>query len=207
MISMYLTQVLTVKAPLMIELIAPTQFKTVPWKNGEGETIEMAINSGGTLENFDWRLSMASVVENGIFSNFSGYTRNLILIEGGGINLQHNGCKIDKLNNLLDYATFDGGDKTVGNLHTNEITDFNIITRTTRYNTTVNCQKQANSIVLDKSDICFIYSLFKNAKFTLKTSKPKVLPAGHLAKIDNITDDFACISGENIIIIYLNLRR
>jgi environmental stress-induced protein Ves len=192
----------------MIDIITPAQFKTVPWKNGKGETIEMAINSGGTLDNFDWRLSMASVVEDGVFSNFSGYTRNLILIAGDGINLQHNNSKIDKLNHLLDYATFDGGNKTVGNLHTNEITDFNIIARTSRYNTKVSCQKKVDKATLEKSDLCFAYSLFKDATLTLNsTADIKVLPAGHLVKISNIADNFTSISGENIIIVYLNRCR
>ena len=30
----------------MIEILAPKQFKTIPWKNGQGETIELAINEG-----------------------------------------------------------------------------------------------------------------------------------------------------------------
>jgi environmental stress-induced protein Ves len=189
----------------MIEVFTPTQFKTVPWKNGKGETIEMAINSGGTLNNFDWRLSMASVVEDGIFSNFSGYTRNLILIAGDGINLQHNDSKIDKLTNLLDYATFDGGDKTVGNLHTNEITDFNIITRTSDYSTVVNCQKKAENITLEKSELCFIYSLNKAVELNFtSTAEVRNLPAGHLMKISDLKGQSTHVSGENIILVYLN---
>lgn len=188
----------------MIEVIEPTKFKTVPWKNGKGETIEMVINSGGTLNEFDWRLSMASVVEDGVFSNFSDYTRNLILIAGDGINLQHNDSKIDKLSNLLDYATFDGGDKTVGNLHTGEITDFNVIARTSRYNTEINCQKKAEHVAIEKSDLCFIYSLFKSAELSFTdSSEIRHLPAGHLMKITDVKNDFAAISGENIIIVYL----
>lgn len=192
----------------MIEIIEPTKFKTVAWKNGKGETIEMAINAGGTLNDFDWRLSMASVVEDGIFSNFSGYTRNLILIAGDGISLQHNDSKIDKLSNLLDCATFDGGDKTVGNLHSNEITDFNIIARTSRYNTVVNCQRKAKDKNLDKSDLCFVYSLSNSVELNFThTAEVKTLPAGHLVKISALEDKSMRISGENIIIVYLNAYR
>ncbi len=194
-----------IKVLMMIEVIEPAKFKTVAWKNGKGETIEMAINSGGTLNDFDWRLSMASVVEDGIFSNFSGYTRNLILIAGDGINLQHNDSKIDKLTNLLDYATFDGGDKTVGNLHTNEITDFNIIARTADYSTVVNCQKKAEHITLEKSDLCFIYSLYKAVALNfVGTTAAKTLPAGHLMKISDLKGQSTQVSGENIIVVYLN---
>lgn len=192
----------------MIEVIEPEKFRTVAWKNGKGETIEMAINSGGTLDDFSWRLSMASVIEDGIFSNFSGYTRNLILVAGDGINLQHNDSKIDKLTNLLDYATFDGGDKTVGNLHTNEITDFNVIARTSDYRTIVDCQKKAENITLEKSDLCFIYSLYKAAELSFSDiSENKTLPAGHLMKISDLKSQSTHVSGESIIIVYLNRCR
>lgn len=188
----------------MIEVISPTQFKTVPWKNGKGETIEMAINHGASLDNFDWRLSMASVVEDGVFSNFAGYTRNLILIDGNGINLQHNDNKIDRLTRRLDIATFDGGNKTVGNLHSNEITDFNVITRTSTFDTKVSCQQGTESQLLDKSDLCFIYSLSSDSKLTINDSPDVIiLPAQHLMKITDLPANYAVITGEQLIIVYL----
>jgi environmental stress-induced protein Ves len=143
------------KGHSMIEIIEPAQFKTVPWKNGKGETIEMAINPGATSDDFDWRLSMASVVDDGVFSNFSGYTRNLILIEGDGIDLQHNDSKIDKLSHLLDYATFDGGSKTMANLHGSAITDFNVITRTSNIDTKIKCQRHAQEHPIEQCEFCF----------------------------------------------------
>ena len=189
----------------MIKVIPPRQFKTVPWKNGQGETIEMAINNGGTLDDFDWRLSMASVVEDGVFSNFSGYTRNLILIDGDGINLQHNDNKIDRLTRLLDISTFDGGDKTVGNLHSNEITDFNIITRTTRFTTKVACYPQAKGQALGTGQLCFIYSLFKDALLTINGGqKIMTLPAQHLMQITNLPENYATLTGDHLIVVYLN---
>lgn len=191
-----------------IDIISPNQFKTVPWKNGLGETIEVAINNGGTLENFDWRLSMASVLEDGEFSNFEGYTRNLILIDGNGINLQHNDSKIDKLSNLLDIATFDGGNKTVGNLYAGDITDFNIITRTAAVNTMLTAAHKLINHTVEKADLCFVYSLYRKATLaindTFKNTQEIInLPAQHLLKINNTNNIDANISGTHLIIIYL----
>ncbi len=191
-----------------ISITSPDQFNTVPWKNGLGETIEVAINNGGTLANFDWRLSMASVVEDGEFSNFEGYTRNLILIDGNGINLQHNDNKIDKLSHLLDMATFDGGFKTVGNLHAGDITDFNIITRTSRIKTEVIAQLQLTEHSLNNADLCFIYSLYREATITIQSSTnstPNIidLPAQHLLRINNTHEIDASISGTHLILVYL----
>jgi len=55
----------------MLTIISPQQFKQIPWKNGKGTTTELAISDGGTLDHFAWRLSIASVVEDGEFSDFS----------------------------------------------------------------------------------------------------------------------------------------
>jgi len=58
----------------------------MPWANGRGRTIEMIrVNAadGGLL----WRLSMASVMEDGPFSIFPGIERNLTVISGPGFDL------------------------------------------------------------------------------------------------------------------------
>lgn len=189
----------------MFSIIAPSEFKTVPWKNGLGETIEVAINSGGTLAHFDWRLSMASVMEDGIFSNFSEYTRNLILIDGDGINLQHNDSKIDRLTNLLDIATFDGGNKTVGNLHTGPITDFNVITRTELYNTHVSCHRNAEKELLESAALHFVFSIDSVISIlTQSTNESIELPPQHLLQITDVLTGDIMISGQNVILIRLN---
>lgn len=189
----------------MFSIIAPSEFKTVPWKNGLGETIEVAINSGGTLAHFDWRLSMASVMEDGIFSNFSEYTRNLILIDGDGINLQHNDSKIDRLTNLLDIATFDGGNKTVGNLHTGPITDFNVITRTELYNTHVSCHRNAEKELLESAALHFVFSIDSVISIlTQSTNESIELPPQHLVQITDVLTGDIMISGQNVILIRLN---
>ena len=72
---------------MTINIISPEQYKTIPWKNGLGETTELAINEGGDVTNFDWRLSIARVTKDGFFSDFSNYSRNLILISCKGLRL------------------------------------------------------------------------------------------------------------------------
>ena len=188
----------------MIEIITPSQFKTLPWKNGKGETIEMAINEGGDVNQFDWRLSMASVVEDGVFSNFSGYTRNLVLIEGEAITLQHNHNRLDKLTKLLDFATFDGGNTTVGNVPYGPIIDFNIITRTSKYLTKVATYQQVENVALQQAPLCFIYSLSDEASIVTENGQTLCqLPAQHLLKTDELAEQKATISGNNLIVVYL----
>jgi environmental stress-induced protein Ves len=110
-----------------LNITKPDEFTLVPWKNGLGHTTELAINEGGNLDHFDWRLSIASVITNGEFSNFSGYQRNLVLIEGNGLTLDHQNGESDKLTTLLDIASFDGSYRTLGSLNEGSIKDLVLI--------------------------------------------------------------------------------
>jgi uncharacterized protein len=69
----------------MIHHLTPADYKSMPWANGKGVTVEMLrVDVGGALK---WRLSRASVVENGDFSLFPGIERNLTVITGPGFDL------------------------------------------------------------------------------------------------------------------------
>lgn len=70
----------------MIRHLTHGDFKTMPWANGKGVTVELARvdDAQGML----WRLSRAAVVEDGDFSIFPGVDRNLTVIEGPGFDLK-----------------------------------------------------------------------------------------------------------------------
>jgi len=71
-----------------MRLIRSTSFRRQPWKNGGGETIEIAVSppKAGTSD-FDWRVSMARVEADGPFSAFEGVDRTLTMLDGAGIEL------------------------------------------------------------------------------------------------------------------------
>lgn len=195
----------------MLTILSPETFKTIPWKNGLGHTTELAINSGGNLDNFNWRLSIASVVNDGDFSNFSGYQRNLVLIEGEGLILDHRNGDIDELTNLLDIAHFDGGSKTHGSLVNGGIKDFNIMTNENSFTAEVNCYVKQHSAHIASlgNKLIFAYSL-TNEMHIGHSSKPIAsVPVGHLAQLqtnhvsESHQQDTTVISGQNMILIEL----
>ena len=195
----------------MLTILSPETFKTIPWKNGLGHTTELAINSGGNLDKFDWRLSIASVVNDGDFSNFPGYQRHLVLIEGEGLILDHHNGDVNELANLLDVAHFDGGSKTCGRLVNGAIKDFNIMTNKQSFTAEVNCHVEQHSadISFFSDKLIFAYSLTNEMNIE-HGSKPTIsVPAGHLAQLEThhapkrSTQDMAVISGQNMIIIDL----
>lgn len=197
----------------MIELLEPAQFKTIPWKNGQGETTELAINENSSLDDFDWRLSIASVVKDGAFSNFNGYSRHLILIEGEGISLTHDNKRTDTLNELLDVASFSGGCKTYGKLMNGAIKDFNIITQNGKISPTVNCYLKIQQVVVQLSTtcICFAYSLTDEITVVISEADNTLVPVGHLVKLsaqnNELKDEQLTIglTGKNMIIVQLEM--
>ena len=114
-----------------IAIIEPSQFTSMPWRNGLGSTTELIRRDLPGGDGFAWRLSMASVVEDGPFSNFTGYDRTLVLLKGAGMTLSYDNSDVhsDTLDKPLQMAQFDGGCATHARLHCGAIEDFNIMTR------------------------------------------------------------------------------
>ncbi len=77
----------------MKRVLGPVNFRQMLWANGKGVTVEMA------REDLDgrmlWRLSRASVVENGPFSIFPDVERNLTVLTGPGFRLTGDGVDLD----------------------------------------------------------------------------------------------------------------
>jgi uncharacterized protein len=75
----------------MIHLTA-ADYRVMPWANGKGTTTELwREDQGGAML---WRLSRASVVEDGPFSIFPGINRNLTVIMGPGFDLIGDGIDL-----------------------------------------------------------------------------------------------------------------
>src|ERR1700724_4705436 len=71
-----------------LKIVRASDCGTTPWKNGGGSTTEIAAAPfGATLDNFDWRVSMARVASDGPFSEFAGIDRTLAVVKGGGLEL------------------------------------------------------------------------------------------------------------------------
>lgn len=113
-------------------IIKQAEYQRMPWKNGLGETLEIQRNEDENGLRF--RISQASVVEDGVFSDFSGLHRTLVLLSGEGMSLEHkSGSKrqLNTLNKPLDMARFSGGDETHATLKNGKIEDLNIMVRDT----------------------------------------------------------------------------
>jgi environmental stress-induced protein Ves len=64
-----------------------------PWRNGQGVTWQVAASpSGAGFDDFDWRISIAEISQDGAFSAFPGIDRTIAVIEGAGVTLTVDGA-------------------------------------------------------------------------------------------------------------------
>jgi environmental stress-induced protein Ves len=112
---------------------AASAHRVMPWKNGLGETLEVArFPEGESLDAFDWRVSVAPVIADGAFSVFPGIERTIAVIEGAGMELTLAGGRPYALLPGMPY-TYDGGLAIDGRLIDGPVRDFNVMARRGRF--------------------------------------------------------------------------
>ena len=93
--------------PPPLQIVRRSSFKRSPWKNGGGITHE-AVRVPATGDPFLWRVSVAQIDSSGPFSDFAGYDRRMVLLQGPGIELTHGNGQRRVLRNVGDCVEFAG---------------------------------------------------------------------------------------------------
>jgi environmental stress-induced protein Ves len=123
----YHSPVQTSQQPLQI--IRKSAFGSVPWKNGGGITHE-ALRVPEAGDPFRWRVSVAHIDASGPFSDFSGYSRLMVLLRGTGVTLKFNGGESRELRSVGELIEFDGAGQTYCELLDGPCVDFNLMVAT-----------------------------------------------------------------------------
>jgi uncharacterized protein len=99
-----------------------------PWRNGGGSTSQVAIHpAGATTENFDWRISIATVDHESQFSLFPGVNRWLMPLSPEGMTLRVEG-ETTRLAGRVAFAF--GGEASVRSINvTKTALDLNLMVR------------------------------------------------------------------------------
>lgn len=117
----------------MTLLIPYASLEAAPWKNGAGSTTEIAVAPPGALfDDFDWRISLATISQDGPFSVFPGIDRTLALVEGAGATLDIAGGKRFLLCEDDPIIEFPGESAVKASLIGGATLDFNVMTRRMR---------------------------------------------------------------------------
>ena len=116
----------------MIHVLTARDYRNMPWKNGQGTTLEIARSHGEGLENFDWRVSIADVKAAGEFSLFPNKQRIIGVFEGAGIILHVDQSPPVTLP-LKSFFAFHGESQVDAELINGAIRDFNLIYNPQKY--------------------------------------------------------------------------
>ena len=142
----------------MTVLIPFAGLSPVPWKNGGGSTTEIAIGPPESgFEDFDWRVSLATIEKDGAFSLFPGVDRTLVLVEGHGMTLDIDG-EPTLVTDTEPVVAFDGSSQVNAKLSRGGSTDFNVMTRSERcYHTFGRRRLAGDSTFVARADITVLF--------------------------------------------------
>ena len=118
------------------------------WKNGGGVTREIVREPAGvSLDDFDWRVSVADIAAAGPFSRFVGVDRHLLLLEGDGVNLTSVEAGLH-VNLLADdtVLAFSGDVDMNSQLLGGAVRDFNLMVKRGMWQAQVNVRTEAGSV-------------------------------------------------------------
>ncbi len=110
---------------MTVQRLGPPDYARQRWRNGAGFTTELAAerDDGKVV----WRVSVADVARSGPFSDFSGYERTILLLEGNGMALSFDGGAEVVLDRALEPFRFDGGWKAFCRVLAGPVRDFNLM--------------------------------------------------------------------------------
>jgi len=110
-------------------VLSPSDYRRMPWKNGGGNTTEIAAHPpGAVLASFAWRVSVANIEQDGPFSLFEGVDRTLVLLAGEGMRLIGEGEPLE-LRTPFDPVNLAGDRALHCSLIGGPVRDFNLMVR------------------------------------------------------------------------------
>ena len=111
----------------MLRILRNADYTSRPWKNGGGTTRDILVSPpGASLDEFDWRLSLAQVDRDGPFSRFDDIDRTLVLLSGA-MTLHEPDRRIELVRG--EPVEFPGERTMDATLQGGATLDFNVMTR------------------------------------------------------------------------------
>lgn len=159
--------------PPILQSFDLNQITPSPWKNGGGNTREIAcFPPGASMDSFGWRISVATIAQAGPFSAFAGVDRQIMLLGGDGVQLQAASVGMDHaLQQRWQPFAFSGDVALDCTLLGGESTDFNVMTRRGRWKAQVDVLADAARAGLSPAGLCMVLQgRWKTADGTLLQS-------------------------------------
>ncbi len=140
-----------------MRIIRAADCLVMPWKNGGGTTTEIAVApEGASLSDFDWRISMAHVGQDGPFSSFPGIDRTLSVLTGAGITLAFGNGERIRLDRTSAPYPFAADRAVNGLLVEGPIDDLNVMSRRGRWQHRVERLSGADSLAASEGQLVLV---------------------------------------------------
>jgi environmental stress-induced protein Ves len=167
--------------------LAARDFTRQPWKNGGGTTTELAAFPAGARPL--WRVSIADVARDGPFSDFSGYERTIMLLEGAGMALAFEGRETARIDRPLHPFTFDGAWRCDCTLLGGPVRDMNLMVDREAARGTVEVLWPGKRLARTlRADWTLVFVAAGSGRFTLGEAGYRV-PTGEMLRIDGPSDE------------------
>ena len=158
----------------MTQLIQYASLMPAPWKNGGGSTTEIAVSPPGAgFDDFDWRVSLATITQDGPFSVFPGIDRTLALVDGDGVLLDFGDERVvlSPSEPLIEFAGEDTVHATVTGANT---TDFNVMTRRGRCRHRLEACAVRGTLELNRRATTTLLFLADGESLTLSSARERI---------------------------------
>jgi uncharacterized protein len=186
----------------MSKLIQYASLHAMPWKNGGGSTTEIAIApQGATFEDFDWRISLATISQSGPFSTFAGIDRTLTLVSGPGVVLDVGNERQVALSEREPTVAFPGEAQVAATVSSGATTDFNVMTRRAACRHQLERRQVRDFSTLERrSDVTIVF-LAEGESLYLSSSKERIAMVRYDAVILDDEDVWTLEAGQATVFI------
>ena len=185
-----------------MQVLSESDFRTVPWKNGGGVTIDLLMRpADATHETFDLRLARAPITSEGPFSSYPGIDRIITLIRGQRLDLDFGG----KTLSLTPFAPalFDSTLAPRSRLPDGPVEVINVMTRRSVWTSSVEVLRgaQRRSVAARPGDIQLVYVL--DGRIRACNGTPVTVSGGQALVIDR--DSATLEAGPDLVAILARL--
>lgn len=180
-----------------ITLLTAAAYRAMPWRNGLGTTVEIAIEPGPDGR-FRWRLSIADVAQSGPFSSFDGYDRVIAVVAGAGMRLAVAGRPRVLIDRDSAPHAFPGDAATDCALIDGPIRDFNLIFDRATVDGNVAALRAPQSVAL-AGGTALLHAQVGSLQVDVGAEGSRSVPEGDTLRLDGVNGTIRVAGGRALL--------